>query len=121
MTREPHGDGAGHDGAEDELGEESWTPAERALLDAALEFFGAAQGVIEYEGRERPQLRQDAAGFDAVRKAMARLEGCVLAAAAEGATPERIARIARIDQEMVDLILRRRRPGPPAAPSPRED
>ena len=121
MTREPHGDGAGHDGAEDEVGVESWTPAEQALLDAALEFYGAAQGVIDYEGHERPQLRQDAAGFDAVRKAMARLEGCVLAAAAEGATPPRIAQVARIEQEMVELILRRRRPRPPAAPSPGED
>lgn len=121
MTREPHGDGAGHDGAEDELGEERWTPAERALLDAALEFYGAARGVIDFEGGDRPQLRQDAAGFDAVRKAMARLESCVLAAAADGATPERIVQIARIEQEMVELILRRRGPRPPAAPSPRED
>lgn len=121
MTREPHGEGAGHDGAEDELGEESWTPAERALLDAALDFFGAAQGVIEYEGRERPRLRHDAAGFDAVRHAMARLEERVLAAAADGLTPTRIAEIARIEPEMVELILRRRPSRPPAAPSPPED
>ena len=117
MTREPHGDGAGHDGAEDDVGEEAWTPAERALLDAALEFYGAAQDVIEYEGHERPRLRQDAAGFDAVRKGMARLEDRVLAAAAEGVTPPRIAEIARIEPEMVELILRRQS----AAPSPRED
>jgi len=117
VTREPHGDGPGHDGAEDEVGEESWTPAERALLDAALEFFSAAQGVIEYEGGERPRLRQDTAGFDAVRKAMARLEDRVLAAAAEGVEPPRIAEIARVEREMVELILRGRSP----APGPRED
>jgi hypothetical protein len=106
--------GGGEDG--DDTGEEAWTPAERALLDAALEFYGAADGVIDFAGRKRPQLRQDAAGFDAVRRAMALLEERVAAAHADGASPERIAQIARIEQETIALILQRRG----AAPSPTE-
>lgn len=111
MTREPHGEAAGDEGDEG-----AWTPPERALLDAALDFYGAAEDVIDYAGPDRPQLRQDAAGFDAVRRAMAALEERVLAAHAAGATPERIAQIARMEPEMVALILTRRG----AAPSPGE-
>jgi hypothetical protein len=106
---------AGND-ATDEVGEQDWTPVEQALLDAALQFYGAAEGVIDYAGRERPQLRQDAAGFEAVRRAMAALERCVVDAHAAGATPERIAQVARIEPEMVTLILQRRG----AAPEPAE-
>lgn len=107
MTRDDGRDGSGGGASGDELDAESWTPAERALLDAAVDFYGAAEGVIDFAG-ERPQLRQDAAGFQAVREAMARLEGHVLAAHAAGATPERIAQVARIEREMVTLILTRR-------------
>jgi hypothetical protein len=106
--------GGGEDG--EEIGEEAWTPAEQALLDAALEFYGAAEGVIDYAGRERPQLRQDAAGFNTVRRAMALLEARVVAAHTAGASPERIAQIARIEQETIVLILQRGG----AAPSPTE-
>jgi len=98
---------------DEEAGEATWTPAERALLDSVLEFSGAADGVIDYAGRERPQLRPGT-GFDAVRQAMRALEARVLAAHAEGACSERIAEIARLEQEMVLLILRRHG----AAPSP---
>jgi hypothetical protein len=104
------GEGSGGGGGED------WTPEEQALLDAALEFYGAAEGVIDYAGRERPQLRQDVAGFEAVRRAMARLEERVAAAHAAGVAPERIAQIARMEQETIVLILRRR----DAAHSPTE-
>lgn len=97
-------------------GEETWTPAEQALLNAALEFYGAAEGVIDYAGPERPQLRQDAAGFEAVRRAMALLEERVAAAHADGSSPERIAQIARIEQETIVMILQRQ----DAAPSPAE-
>ncbi len=114
MTRD---ETATEDGASDEAGEEGWTPVEQALLDAALEFYGAAEGVIDYAGRERPQVRQDAAGFEAVRRAMAGLEQRVVDARAAGATPERIAQLARIEPEMVTLILERRG----VAPSPAED
>jgi hypothetical protein len=111
------GDGStAGDGEDEELGEEAWTPAEQALLDAALEFYGAAKGVIDYGAPERPQLRQDAAGFEAVRRAMAQLEERVTAAHAAGASPERIAQIARIEQETIVLILQRRG----AAPNPSE-
>jgi hypothetical protein len=107
---------AAGDGASNDVGEEDWTPVEQALLDAALEFYGAAEGVIDYAGRERPQLRQDAAGFEAVRRAMAALEQCVVDAHAAGASPERIAQVARIEPDMVTLILQRRG----AAPMPTE-
>ena len=100
----------------DEDGEDAWTPAEQALLDAALEFYDAAEGVLDYAGRDRPQLRQDAAGFDAVRRAMALLEERVVAAHTAGASPERIAQVARIEQETIVLILQRGG----AAPSPTE-
>lgn len=93
--------------------EGAWTPAEQALLDAALEFYGAAEGVIDYAGRERPQLRQgDAAAFDAVRRAMALLEERVAAVHAAGASPEHIARIARIEEETIVLILKRQGAAP---------
>ncbi|HEX4806557.1 MAG TPA: hypothetical protein VFU94_11715 [Conexibacter sp.] len=114
MTREER-DGSAGDGHGPAEGD--WTPAERALLEAALEFYDAAQGVIDYAGSERPRLRHDAAGFEAVRQAMATLEQRVLAAHAAGATPERIAEVARMDAEMVELILRR----PGAASSPATD
>jgi len=94
-----------------------WTEAERALLDAALKFYAAAEGVIDYAGPDRPQLRQDAAGFQAVREAMGVLEQRVLAAHATGLAPERIAEISRIEREMVTLILERRG----AAPAPSRD
>jgi hypothetical protein len=103
-------------GEDDEIGGEPWTTAEQALLDAALEFYGAAEGVIDYAAPERPQLRQDAAGFDAVRRAMALLEERVAVAHAAGASPERIAEIARIEHETIVLILQRQG----AAPSPSE-
>lgn len=103
------GDGSTAGGEDDDhdSGVDAWTPAEQALLDAALEFYRAAEGVIDFAGRERPQLRQDAAGFDAVRRAMATLEQHVAAAHAAGATPERIAQVARIEQETIALILQR--------------
>lgn len=117
MTRdEDRDETAAGNGASDDVGEADWTPVEQALLDAALQFYGAAEGVIDYAGRERPQLRQDAAGFEAVRRAMALLEQCVVDAQAAGASPERIAQVARMEPEMVTLILQRRG----AAPEPAE-
>lgn len=119
MTRTSGHDGSGEGGGgtNDETREQPWSAAERALLEAALDFYGAAEGVIDYAGRERPRLRHDAAGFDAVRRAMATLEERVRGAHAAGVPPERIAEIARIELEMVTLILQRR----DAAPSPAED
>jgi hypothetical protein len=108
---------SGGDADGDENGEETWTAAEQALLDAALEFYAAAEGVIDYAGRERPQLRQDAAGFEAVRRAMAQLEEHVAAVHAAGATPERIAQIARMEQETIALILQRQRAAPSSTES----
>ncbi len=117
MTRDENRDRlAAGGGRSDEVDEDAWTPAEQVLLDAALEFYGAAEGVIEYAGRERPQVRQDAAGFEAVRRAMGLLEERIAAAHAAGATPERIAQVTRIELETISLILERRG----AAPSPAE-
>ncbi len=114
MTSE---ESAAGDGADGEVEEDVWTPIEHGLLEAALDFYGAADGVIEHADGERPQLRRGAAGFDAVRQAMGVLEQRVMAARAAGASPERIARITRIEQETIDLILQRQG----AAPSPRRD
>lgn len=109
--RSAAGSGAGEAGADD------WTAPERALLDAALGFYEAAEGVIDYAGRERPQIRHDGAGFVAIRRAMVTLEERVRDARDAGATPARIAEIARIDREMVELILLR---DPAAARGPAE-
>ena len=100
-----------------ETDEQRWTPAEQALLDAALEFYDAAEGVIDLSGDERPRVRRDVSGFTAIRHAMSRLEERVAEAHAAGASPERIAQIARIEEETIALILERRG----AAPSPAED
>lgn len=95
----------------------AWSKVERALLDAALEFYGAAEGVIDFAGRDRPQLRHDAAGFKAIRRAMAALEERIRGAHAAGLALERIVEIARIEPEMVALIIAREGA---AAPSPDE-
>jgi hypothetical protein len=112
MTSDATAAGGGADG---EVGA-SWTTVEQGLLDAALEFYGAAGGVIDFASGDRPQLRQDAAGFVAVRHAMRTLEERVVAARKAGASPERIAEIARIEPDTIALILERRA----AAPSPDE-
>ncbi len=116
MTGGLNGDGS-TDGTDEDAGAERLTAAEQALLDAALGFYGAAEGVIDLSGEERPQVRQDAAGFQAVRQAMRVLEERVRSARAAGVAPERIAQVARIEQEMVELILQR---DPTAAPAPGE-
>jgi hypothetical protein len=93
-------------------GEQRWTPTEQALMDAALEFYGAAESVIDLAGPERPQVRGDAPGFEAVRRAMGRLEQRVAEAHADGVEPERITEITRIEQETIALILDRRNAAP---------
>lgn len=92
----------------DDARAEDWTPAERALLDAAIEFYGAAEGAIEVSSSDRPRVRRDATRLQAVREAMATLEAHVRAAHEDGVEPERIAQIARLEREMVDLMLERR-------------
>lgn len=111
MTGDGSVSGSGADGGIDG---DRWTPVERALLAAALEFYGAAGGVLEFTGDEhpQPQLRQNADGFKAIRAAMGALERCVAAAHAAGASAERIAQIARIEQETIDLILQRQAAAP---------
>lgn len=95
--------------SDDEL---DWAPAERALLDSALDFFGAAEAVIDYAGPDRPHLRYDVDGLQGVRSAMAALEERIHVAHEAGVTPERIASITRLEQEMVELIVERHRKAP---------
>lgn len=87
--------------------EPGWSPAELALLDAALEFYGAADGVIDYGAEDRPRVRRDAPGFRAVRESMSTLEQCIRTAHAAGVTCERISRITRLEAEIVALIVAR--------------
>jgi hypothetical protein len=118
VTEDLQEDGSAAEGGIDEpAAGEAWSAAERALLNAAMDFYGAAGGVIDLAGPERPQLRRDADGFAAVRKAMAAVEARVREAHAAGVRPERIAEIARIEPDMVGLILRR---AGAAAPDPAE-
>lgn len=96
-------------GGEVETDEAEWSAAERGLLDSALEFYGAAEGVIDYSGQERPRLRYDVERLQEVRDAMAALEARIRRASDEGVSPERITRITRLEREIVDLILGRHR------------
>jgi hypothetical protein len=50
-------------------------------------------------------VRRDPGKLDAVRGAMAELEGHILRANAAGVTPARIARITRLEPEMVVRML----------------
>jgi hypothetical protein len=101
-------------GADGDAGEDLWTADEQALLEAALDFYSAAGGVIEFTDDKRPHLhlRHTADGFKAIQQAMGALQERVVAAHAAGATPERIAQIARMEQETIDLILQRRDAAP---------
>ena len=107
------GSGAGR-GADGDVGEDLWTPDEQALLEAALDFYNAAGGVIEFtDGRQSQlHLRHNAEGFKAIRQAMGALQERVVAAHAAGASPQRIAQIARMEQETIDLILQRQGAAP---------
>lgn len=82
---------------------------ERGLFNSALDFFGAAEAVIDYSGPDRPKLRYDVAGLQAVRSAMGALEQRMMLAHRAGMPPEEIARITRLEQDVVDMILNRRR------------
>jgi hypothetical protein len=67
--------------------DDGWTPAERALLDAALGYYGAAEAVIDLRGESSPRLHIDAGAMRAVRDAMAVLERHVRDAHAAGVDP----------------------------------
>ena len=90
----------------DDIGDgDDWSPAERALLDSALEFYGAAETVIDLGAKQRPQLRYDVNGLQAVREAMTTLEERIRVAHGDGVPPERIAGITRLELEVVEMIL----------------
>lgn len=90
-----------------DTGAESWSAAERALLDSALDFYGAAEGVIDLADEDRPRVRHDLTRLQAVGDAMGVLEQRVREAHAQGVAPERIAEIARLEPEMVAAMLER--------------
>ncbi len=92
--------------------EQNWPAAERALLDSALDFFGAAEAVIDFGGPDRPHLRYDVDGLQGVRSAMAALEERIHVAHEAGVAAERIASITRLEQEIVELIIARHRRAP---------
>jgi hypothetical protein len=98
----------------EDLAAEAWSAAERALLDSALDFYGAAEGLIDLADAERPRVRHDVAGLQAVGDAMAALEQRVRAAHEQGVAPERIAQLARLEPEMVAAMLERERTPEPA-------
>ncbi len=87
--------------------EGEWLPEERALLDAALDFFGAAEAVIEFGEEERPRVRRDVEQLQQVRGAMTALEVRVLAAHEAGVATDQITRISRLEPEIVALIIAR--------------
>jgi hypothetical protein len=90
-----------------DTGAGGWSDAERALLDSALEFYGAAEGVIDLAGADGPRVRHDLTRLQAVGEAMAALEQRVREAHRHGVEPERIAEIARLEPEMVAAMLQR--------------
>lgn len=107
----PAGAGAHMVREEDEVG--GATPigstVERGLFNSALDFYGAAESVIDYSGPEKPRLRYDVTGLQAVRAAMGELEQRISLAWRAGMSAEQIAEITRLEPEVVDMILLRQR------------
>ena len=84
---------------------------ERGLFKSALDFYGAAEAVIDYSDSDRPRLRWDAAGLEGVRDAMAALEHRIGIARRAGFSTERIVRITRLETEVVQQMIERQRAG----------
>lgn len=82
---------------------------ERGLLKSALDFYGAAEAVIDYRGPNRPRLRYDVAGLQAVRAAMSELEVRIRLAHRAGMSVREIARISRLELDVIEMILGRER------------
>lgn len=96
--------------AETDAGEERVSSlVERGLFNSALEFYGAAGAAIDHRGRERPAVRFDVEALQSVRVAMGALERRIEIAWRAGLTNERIASIARLDQDVVEQIVERQR------------
>jgi hypothetical protein len=84
---------------------------ERGLFKAALDFYGAAEAVIDYRGPDRPHLRWDLDGLQRVRAAMGALERRIGIACRAGLSAEQIVRITRLDPDVVQPIVERQRAG----------
>ncbi len=82
---------------------------ERGLFRSALDFFGAAEAVIDYHGPDRPRLRFDVDGLGGVRAAMGALERRIALASRAGFSTERIISITRLEPEIVENIVERER------------
>lgn len=82
---------------------------ERGLFKSALEFYGAAEAVIDYRGLDRPRLRFDLDRLQGVRAAMGALERRIEVACRAGLSTERIIGITRLEPEMVERIVERQR------------
>ncbi|MDO8188037.1 hypothetical protein Q5424_11975 [Conexibacter sp. JD483] len=82
---------------------------ERGLFRSALDFYGAAEAVIDYHGPDRPKLRFDLDGLGGVRAAMGALERRIAVASRAGFSTERIIRITRLEPEIVEGIIARER------------
>ena len=96
--------------AETDAGEERVSSlVERGLFDSALEFYGAAGAVIDHRGPGRPTVRFDLEALQSVRAAMGALERRIAIAWRAGLSTERIASIARLEPEIVELIVERQR------------
>ncbi len=80
---------------------------ERGLFRSALDFYGAAEAVIDYHGPDRPKLRFDLDGLGGVRAAMGALERRIAVASRAGFSTERIVRITRLEPEIVEGIVAR--------------
>ena len=98
-------DGDGHD--RDTGGAADWSPPERALLDATLNYYGAAEAVIDLSEAPSPKLHVHPAGVRAVRDAMSALEERICAAHDAGVAFERIVGITRLERELVAAIVAR--------------
>lgn len=97
------------DGASGEADATVTSAVERGLFKSALDFYGAAEAVIDYRGLDRPRLRFDLERLQGVRAAMGALERRIEVACRAGLSTEQIVGITRLDPEMVERIVARQR------------
>ncbi|MDW5594173.1 hypothetical protein VSS74_07495 [Conexibacter stalactiti] len=97
------------DGASGEADATITSAVERGLFKSALDFYGAAEAVIDYRGLDRPRLRFDLERLQSVRAAMGALERRIEIARRAGLSTEQIVGITRLDPEMVERIVARQR------------
>jgi hypothetical protein len=77
---------------------------ERGLFKSALDFYGAAGGLIAFDHGDRPALSWDIERLQEVRAAMGALERRIAIALRAGLSTERIISITRLERELVERI-----------------